>query len=82
MQTTLKRLSDSSLKLATSFLTTRFGKDAEWFYKIDLSFKHFRLMFIFNLNFIFKMAFIRVCFSPGWLSGEGFSAEEFASAWW
>jgi hypothetical protein len=45
------------------------------------------LRFIFNLKFIldlnyFKMAYVRVHFSPGFPLGGGFPAEQFAPAWW
>jgi hypothetical protein len=51
----------------------------------DLKFKRFRIMFIFYLNAVFSMAFlkivpIRVHFSPGFLSGAGVLGEEFAPA--
>jgi hypothetical protein len=57
-------------------------RPADW---IDLKFKGFRFMFIFNLNGVFttdflKMAPIRVRFSPGFPPG-GFHGEEFAPAW-
>jgi hypothetical protein len=43
-------------------------------------------MFIFNLNVVFKMNFlkmapIRVRFSPGFPQGGGFHGEEFAPAY-
>jgi hypothetical protein len=43
-------------------------------------------MFIFNLNFVFtvnflKMSPIRFLFSPGFPSGAGFPGEQFAPAW-
>jgi hypothetical protein len=52
---------------------------------IDLKFKGFRFMFIFNLNVVFttdflKMAPFRVRFSPGFPPGGGFHGEEFALA--
>jgi hypothetical protein len=55
------------------------------FHWIDLKFKGFRFMFIFNLNVVFptdflKMAPIRVRFSPGFPPGGGFHGEEFALA--
>jgi hypothetical protein len=57
-----------------------------WFHWIDLKFKGFRFMFIFNLNVVFsthilKVAPIRVRFSPGFPPGGGFHGEEFAPAW-
>jgi hypothetical protein len=39
------------------------------------------LKFILNSNY-FKMAFVRVHFSPGFPIGGGFPAEKFAPAWW
>jgi hypothetical protein len=45
------------------------------------------LRFIFNSKFIlnsnyFKMASVRVNFSPGFPLGGGFPEEQFAPAWW
>jgi hypothetical protein len=59
------------------------GLQIHW---IDLKFKGFRYMFIFNLNIVFttdflKMAPISVPFSPGFPPGAGFHGEEFAPAW-
>jgi hypothetical protein len=53
---------------------------------IDLKFKGIRIMFIFNLNFVFttnflKMAPIRARFSPGFPPGAGLPGEQFAPAW-
>jgi hypothetical protein len=50
-------------------------------------FRMIRLRLIFNLKFIlksnlFKMASVRVHFSPGFPLGGGFPAEQFAPAWW
>jgi hypothetical protein len=50
-------------------------------------FRMIRLRFIFNLKFIlksnfFKMASVRVHFSPGFPLRGGFPAEQFAPAWW
>jgi hypothetical protein len=41
----------------------------------------FNLKFILNSNY-FKMASVRVHFSPGFPLGGGFPAEQFDSAWW
>jgi hypothetical protein len=41
----------------------------------------FNLKFILNLNY-FKMASVRVQFSPGFPLGGGFPAEQFAPPWW
>jgi hypothetical protein len=62
------------------------GKACRWFHWIDLKFKGFRFMFIFNLNValtthVLKVAPIRVRFSPGFPPGGGFHGEEFAPAW-
>jgi hypothetical protein len=51
-----------------------------------LKFKGFCFKFIFNLNVVFtmnflKMAPIRVRFSPGFPPGAGFHGEEFVAAW-
>jgi hypothetical protein len=56
-----------------------------WFHWIDLKFKRFRFMFIFDLNVVFttnflKVAPIRVHVSPGFPSGAGFPGEELAPA--
>jgi hypothetical protein len=50
---------------------------------MNLKFKDFRITLTFNLNLVFKMnflkiAFVRVRFSHGFLSGAGFSAEQIA----
>jgi hypothetical protein len=52
---------------------------------MDLKFKGFRFMFIFNLNVVFTTNFlkvvpIRVRFSLGFPPGAGFPMEEFAPA--
>jgi hypothetical protein len=39
------------------------------------------LKFILNSNY-FKMASVRVHYSPGFPLGGGFRAEQFAPAWW
>jgi hypothetical protein len=61
------------------------GQACRWFHWIDLRFKGFRFMFIFNLNVVFttnflKVAPIHVRFSPGFPPGAGFPGEEFAPA--
>jgi hypothetical protein len=48
-------------------------------------FKLFRIKFIFNLNVVFKLNFLKIVlsrlrFSPGILAGAGFPGEEFAPA--
>jgi hypothetical protein len=50
-----------------------------------LKFKGFRLVFIFNLNVVLKMQFLkmalsRVRFCPGFPTGAGFPGEQFAPA--
>jgi hypothetical protein len=40
----------------------------------------FTLKFVFTLNFL-KMVSVWVCISPGFLSGGGFSADQFAPVW-
>jgi hypothetical protein len=55
-------------------------------YWIALNVKGFHIMFIFNLNVVFTMKFlkmtpIRVRFSLGLLSEAGFPGEQFAPAW-
>jgi hypothetical protein len=56
------------------------GLQIRWFHGIDLKFKGFRFMFIFNLNVVFTTNFlkvepIRVRFSPGFPPGAGFLGE-------
>jgi hypothetical protein len=63
-------------------------KPSDDFILIDLKFKGFRNIVIFNLNDGFtinclKMPLIRVRFSPspGFFSGAAFPGEQFAPAW-
>jgi hypothetical protein len=74
------------LQLLVKGWSHQIGKACRWFYWIDVKFKGFHIMFIFNLNIVsimnfLKMAPIHVRFCPGFLSGAGFHGEEFASAW-
>jgi hypothetical protein len=53
----------------------------DWIHWIDLKFKGFRFMFIFNLNVVFTTTFLKVAtihghFSPGLPPGAGFPGEE------
>jgi hypothetical protein len=55
------------------------------FHWIDLKFKGIRFMFIFNLNVVFTMQFLkmaqsRVRFCPGFPPEAGLPGEEFAPA--
>jgi hypothetical protein len=56
-------------------------RPADNFHWIDLKFKGFRLVFIFNLNVVFTMHFLKMALSrvrvcPGFPPGAGFLEEQ------